>query len=366
MLIKNIFYKELVGNATRILTVLIIILPITEIFKLLDRAMSGNIPTVTIFTVMLYGTLASFPMILNIASFLSIVITFNRYSKDHELSVWLASGISPFKWLKQTAIFMIPITITCGICSMIITPWAVHKSDQYTKFLVKQAAPIALTPGQFKETPDGKEVYYLEQYSLDKGYVKNIFLQYIDDNKNLYNITASSGKLTNNEGILGLTLYNGNRYQINNFESGNIIDIHFKTFSATLKQAYDPEKDRVEVGAQSMPTPQLASLYDTAGGYRATLSGRISIMIMTLIMGLIAAPLSMQTSRVQGSLVFIFPPMLYGIYQNIVMAIEAQIGDGKLYSIAWVLPAHLLLLSIAIGLTYIKSKPNGYFRSKNK
>lgn len=44
MLLKNVFYKELVANAARILTVLVIILPITELFKLLDQAASGHIP----------------------------------------------------------------------------------------------------------------------------------------------------------------------------------------------------------------------------------------------------------------------------------------------------------------------------------
>lgn len=366
MLIKNIFHKELVSNASRILTILVIILPITELFKLLDRASSGNLPSVTIITLMLYGTLASFPMVLNIASFLGIVITFNRYSKDHELAVWLASGVSPFQWLKQTAVFMVPITITCGICSMFITPWAVHQSEQYAKFLSKQAAPMALTPGQFKESPDGKNVYYIEKYSLDQGYAKNIFLQYEDESGISYNITASTGEITNNEGMIGMTLFDGNRYQISNFESGNVINLHFKTFTATLKQAYDPEKDRVGLNSQSMPTSQLVSLYDVSSNNRSALSSRISIMVMTFIMGLIAVPLSMQTSRVQGSLVFIFPPLLYGIYQNIVMTIEAQINDQKLYSIVWVMPAHILLLSVALGLTYIKSKPNGYFRSKNK
>lgn len=366
MLIKNIFHRELVANAARILIVLVIILPVTELFKLLDQASSGNLPTVTIFTLMLYGTLASFPMILNIASFLGIVITFNRYSKDHELIVWLASGVSPFTWLKKTAIFLVPITIISGVCSMLITPWAVHQSEQYAKYLTKQSAPIALTPGQFRESPDGKDVYYIEEYSLAQGYARNIFLQYQDESEVSYNITAAKGRLSNNNGMIGLTLYDGNRYQISKFESSNVTNLHFKTFTATLKQTYDPEKDQVGFNSQSMPTSELVKLYDTSGNYRSALSGRLSVMIMTFIMGLIAVPLSIQTSRVQNSLVFIFPPMLYGVYQNIVMTVEAQISDGKVFSIFNVLPVHLGLIMVAIGLTYIKSKPNGYFKSKNK
>ena len=366
MLIKNVFYKELVANAARILTVLVIILPVTELFKLLDQAASGNIPTITLLTMMLYGTLASFPMILNIATFLAIVITMNRYSKDHELVVWLASGISPFRWLKQTAMFVFPLAIICGICSMVITPWAIGQSEQYTKFLTKEAAPMALSPGLFKESPDNKNVYYIERYSLESGVAHNIFLQYIDEGNTSFNITAADGKITNNHGVIGLTLYSGSRVQLDNFESSNILTMTFKTFSATLKQAYDPVRDRIQDNAQSSPTWELIKNYNLDQHNRCELSGRISIMIMTFVMGLIAAPLSMQTSRVQSSLVFIFPPIIYGVYQNIIMTINAQINDDKLHSALWTLPVHLLLIAVAIGLTYIKSKPNGYFRSKNK
>lgn len=366
MLIKNVFYRELVANAARILIVLVIILPVTELFKLLDQATSGNIPTVTIFTLMLYGTLASFPMILNIASFLSIVLTINRLSKDHEMTIWLSSGISPFRWLKLTAMFILPISLICGICSMVITPWAVMQSEQYANFLAKQEAPMALSPGIFRESPDSKDVYYVERYSLNDGYAKNIFLKYQNESEISYNITAKEGRVTNREGMISLTLYNGTRYQLDAPKNENFLTMKFKTFTATIKQSYDPEKDKIQLNSQSYPTRKLIQLYNVSSNYRSALSSRISIMIMTFVMGLIAVPLSIQTSRVQGSLVFIFPPILYGLYQNIILTINAQINDEKIYSAFWSLPAHILMIGIALMLTYIKSKPNGYFRLKSK
>jgi lipopolysaccharide export system permease protein len=246
-----------------------------------------------------------------------------------------------------------------------ISPWAFRQSQQYANFLTKEAAPMALAPGLFKESPDGKDVYYIEKYSLESGFAQNIFLQYNDESNTTYNITARHGKITNKEGMIGLTLYDGNRIQLDNFESSNLLTMNFKTFSATIKQSYDPVRDKVQMSSQTAPTSELIEHYDDTHN-RTELSGRISTMIMTFVMGLIAVPLSMQTSRVQNSLVFIFPPIIYGVYQNIIMTINAQINDGKLYSALWTMPIHILLIGVAIGLTYIKSKPNGYFRSKNK
>jgi lipopolysaccharide export system permease protein len=366
MLLKNIFFRELVANASKILVVLIIILPVTELFKLLNQAASGHIPTVTLFTFMLYGTLASFPMILNIASFLAIVITVNRYSKDHELSIWLSSGISPFKWLKLTAWFVAPLALICGLCSMVITPWAVQQSNQYAKFLVKQAAPIALSQGVFKEAKDSQDVYYIEKYSLESGNAQNLFLQYTDESNTTYNINAKAGILNEDHGILSFTLYNGTRNQLNNFSDNRIMLMQFATFKATLKQSYDPQRDKIQLNSQSYSTLDLIRQYNDEAHNRGELSWRLSIMIMTFVMGLIALPLSMQTSRVQGSLVFIFPPIIYGVYQNIIMTINAQINDNKLFSAFWTMPVHMCLILVALGLTYYKSKPNGYFLSKNK
>ena len=50
MLIKKFFYRELVSNASKIFIVLLFILPLTELFKLLEQAASGNISTITFAT----------------------------------------------------------------------------------------------------------------------------------------------------------------------------------------------------------------------------------------------------------------------------------------------------------------------------
>lgn len=365
MLIKNVFYKELVVNAVRILTVLIVILPITELFKLLNQVAAGNIPIVTMLTLVLYGTLASFPMILNIACFLSIVITFNRMSKDHELIIWLSSGISPFYWLKILTLFVTPLAVICGICSMIITPWAHAQSQQYAKFLEKQSIVMALSPGLFKESPSKRDTFYIEKFSIENGYAQNLFLKYIDESNVSYNLAAKEGRVLNDKGIISLTLFNGNRYQLDNFQN-NILIMHFKTFTAAIKQDYDPIRDKVLPNSQSHSTTYLIGNYANSAHNRSELSWRISIMLMTLVMGLLSMPISMQTSRVQSNLVFIFPPLIYGIYQNLVMTINAKIHDNILYSAFWTMPLHLLMIAITIGLTYFKSKPIGYFWSKNK
>ncbi|MBP9742489.1 MAG: LptF/LptG family permease, partial [Burkholderiales bacterium] len=247
MLVKKVFYRELVSNASKIFTVLVFILPVTELFKLLDQAASGNIPTVTLLTMMIYGTIASFPMILTIACFLTIVITINRYCKDHEFAIWLASGLSPFYWLRQVAIFSFPMALICAISSMYVTPWATNKSQNYAEFLSKQQTNMIISPGIFKE--DGGGVFYLEHYSLNPGIAEKIFIQYTENNESpaTYNITAENGRIDNDNGIFGITLINGNRYDLIGGKDTRMV-LHFDEFKASVKQQYTPlEKAHIEI-----------------------------------------------------------------------------------------------------------------------
>lgn len=364
MLIKNVYFKELTLNAARILTVLIIILPITEAFKLLDQAAAGKIPTVILVTMTIFGTLASFPMILNMSCFLAVVLTLNRYSKDHEFSIWQTSGKSTFTWLKYTAIFALPVAILSGTGSMVITPWAMKKSNEYTIFLAKQSITSALSPGVFRESKDSKQVYYVEKYSLENGYAKNIFAQYLDNSNNLYNINAREATVNNDHGQITLNVLNGSRYQLNNFDK-NITQFNFDKASIIIKQTYDPDKDRLDPNSDSLAST--AHLYQEASNSNnAQLAWRISVAIMAFTMALLVVPFSIQTSRVQTNYIFIIAPAIYGAYQNIVLLIRGAIFSGKLNSFYWIFTIHIAVVLIAIFMTYIKTKPNGYFRSKNK
>ncbi|MDQ5921870.1 MAG: lipopolysaccharide export system permease protein [Pseudomonadota bacterium] len=361
MLVKKVFYRELVSNASKIFIVLVFILPITELFKLLDQAASGNIPTITLLTMMIYGTIASFPMILTIACFLTVVITINRFCKDHEFAIWLSSGLSPFYWLRQVAIFSLPMSIICAISSMYITPWATSKSQNYVEFLSKQQTNMIISPGIFKE--DGGIIFYLEHYSLNPGIAKKIFLQYTDNNESpvTYNVTAQAGRIDNDNGIFGVTLINGNRYDLMSARDTRIV-LHFDQFRASVKQQYTPlEKARME-----MPTSTVRQLLsDPSTHAQSELSWRLSIAIMMFVMCFLAVPISIQTGRVQNSLIFVLPPIIYAVYENFILSLNGYIKDGKISIIA-VFFVHILMLLFAVLLTYVKTFPKGYLFSKNK
>ena len=361
MLLKKVFYRELIGYTTQFLLVLMVILPITELFKKLEEATAGNIPTSTLFALVLYGTIASFPMILTLACFMAITFTINRYCKEQEFTIWLASGVSAFDWLRTVCFFAIPMTIICAMCSVIITPWATLKCNEYINYLSKQRTTMAISPGSFRENGDN-QVFYLDHYSIVNGYASSIFVQYSNDNNTIYNIVASSGKIVNDDGLISLILKDGHRYELTNLND-NILVLGFEQFKASIKQVYTPlDKTKINI-----PTSSVATLLNNgSNNAQAELSWRISIAVMMFVMSIIVVPLSIQTGRIQSSLVLILPMVIYSMYEGLVLTFKGYLDNNDPYALTLIIITHVVVLVFAIFLTYIKTLPKGYIFSKNK
>ncbi|MBP9743430.1 MAG: LptF/LptG family permease, partial [Burkholderiales bacterium] len=104
---------------------------------------------------------------------------------------------------------------------------------------------------------------------------------------------------------------------------------------------------------------------DSSTRAKSELSWRVSIAIMMFVMCVLALPISIQTGRVQNSLIFVLPPIIYAIYENFILTLNGYINDGKI-NVAIVMLVHILMLLLALGVTYLKTFPKGYWFSKNK
>ena len=316
---------------------------------------------------MAYGTLASFPMILTIACFISVVVTLNRYSKDLELSIWLSSGISPFFWLKTVSLFSIPFFLICAISSLFITPWATSKLQIYTDYLAKEQTSSFIMPGVFKDIGNS-QVLYIDRYSLQSRSAKDIFFQYANQQGITYNITATNGNMVMDKGITSLILTNGHRYQINGLEQDKyIIDLIFEQLKISIQQKYNPPK-LDDNNIDTLNTLKLINkvLRENNNNAKSQLSWRISVAIMMFVMTIISVPISIQVGRIQSNFVFIIPPLIYAVYNNLILTLNGYITQNKIQSIFTVQVLHLTLIIGAIIWTYLKTYPKGYFKNKFK
>lgn len=353
MLTTSMFIKEIKNYFIKVLLILLFILPINESFKLLGQVSSGNLSYMALLDLMIYGTIAAFPMILTIASFSAITIATTNYCRNNYLIIYFTSGISIFSIAKKVLFFLIPLSIISLICSFFITPWIITKSDRYTKYLQNKYDTAEVKEGVFKTLPYTNNVYYVESQSTDKKNLKNIFIEYSDNKNNMYNLTAQKAIVnTLNPQKIIINLINGNRDQIYTSEK-YINTIEFESSELTVIPQYsiilndDIRSYQLHRLLKNIAQPQI----------RSELIWRISIGLMLITTSMLALPLSIKLSRRSNNRHFILIPLLYGIYQNVMYVIRAYTSSDYLHSMVWAFLLHIAIFVLAIILIFFKSRP---------
>lgn len=353
MLTTSIFIKEIKNHFIKVLLILLFILPINESFKLLGQVSSGNLSYMALLDLMIYGTIAAFPMILTIAAFSAVTIATTNYCRNNYFIVYFTSGVSVFSIARKILFFLTPLSLLCLFCSFFITPWTIIKSDQYTKYLQNKYDTTQLTEGTFKTLPYTNNVYYIESQSADKSKLNNIFIEYSDNKNNTYNITSQEAiiKTVTPQKIV-MKLNNGNRDQVFTIES----QLNTLEFASALLTVIPQYNIVLNDDVRSYNAIKIIHGFDQPQ-IRSEFIWRCSIGIMLITVSMLAFPISIKLSRRTNNRHFVFIPLLYGIYQNVMYVIRGYTSNNYLHSIAWAFLLHGLVLLISFLLIFIKSKP---------
>jgi lipopolysaccharide export system permease protein len=158
---------------------------------------------------------------LPIAFVVGMVMMLSRLSGEYELLVISSFGKNPISILK----YFIPISIVLSMALLIISEVLIPKAN----FLNNQFISIKKNEAQFniKASQFGQEfgpwLIFIEKESKNKEYINVKLLNKDSTNKKF--ILAKSANITNIDGNLNMSLYNGKSFLFND----NIEQIDFKT-----------------------------------------------------------------------------------------------------------------------------------------
>jgi lipopolysaccharide export system permease protein len=342
-LTKELFYTSL--STILILSGVVIAQRSVYIFRL---AAKGIIPNDAIDTILVFNLLKHLPLLLSLTLFLTILITLTRWYKDSEMVIWFSSGLGLSNLIKPIIIFSLPIIILITALSLYISPWAVHKAEQFKKGLKSRDELATITPGIFKESKSDNRIFYVEGFSELGDIVKNIFVQSVQNGK-IGVVVANKGKrITNKRGEDYIIMEEGRRYEGQS---------NSQEFSTTNFQEYGIliEKEApkiISVGEVYEAKSTLELLVSDSSRYKAELYWRVSVPISALLLVLLAIPLSVINPRSGRSVNIIMALLLFVIYNNLLGVFHSvvSIGNTKIWYGLW--PVHLSFGTIAVYLLY--------------
>lgn len=357
MIYKRFYQRELAILTISIFVVLLAVISTTLMVRLLGMAATGKIATEAVLITLAFSALKYLPILLSLSLYIAVLLALSRSFRDHEMEVWMSSGLSIAEWIKPTLTFATPMILLIAVLSLGLSPWAVRKSSDYRQKLMAQEESSAISPGLFKESKAADRVFFVENFSGEQGSATNIFVQ-TEKNQKLGIISAHQGQLiTDAAGNRHLQMQGGRRYEgIPGQREYRIVEFEKYTL---LIQPKDPGKEDTPTSGKT--TPELLKHPDA--GNLAELSWRLAAPIGATLMTMLAIPLSFSRPRSGRSINMLMALLAYMIYSNFVSVGNAWMAQGKLSPAIGLWPIHGALLAV---VAILLAKQAGAFRNNCK
>jgi lipopolysaccharide export system permease protein len=338
--------NELISTAAAAFLILIGIVIAQRAGFLVRIAAKGWIPNDAITTMLGFNIVRFLPMILSLTIFLSVLLTLTRWHRDSEMVIWFTSGLGVAKWIRPILNFAFPVVILIALLSFFVMPWATQKVEDYRVQLKSRDELSAINPGVFKESNNGERVYFVESFDQLGNVVKNVFVQSTQHKKTGVIVSSNGSRIKAENGDNFLLLEKGRRYE-GKPNSAEISTTEFERYAIrveTKEVAREPNTTDAQSTQELIGSKTLRD--------QAELQWRLAIPLSTIILVLLAIPLSFVDPRAGRSLNLIFALLIYIIYNNMLSIFEAWITQGKISPIIGLWPVHIVFVLLAIYLFY--------------
>jgi lipopolysaccharide export system permease protein len=346
----GIFHRTLVSEfastGALVFAVLLGIIVVSQLIRFLSDAVSGVIAVDGILALLGFSAMNYLPVLLSISLFVSVLLTLSRCYRDSEMVVWFCSGIGLTRWIRPVLWYAVPVVALIALLSLVLSPWALRKADEFKTKLESRDDVTSATPGMFRESKQADRVYFIDNVNKGSNRVGNIFVQ-SEQNGKLGTMVARQGlQETLDNGDRFLVLLNGTRYEGTPGQRDYRI-VEFERYAMRIDAA--PVK-QAEPQLRTMST--LALWRNPTTWNLSELEWRFGLPISATILALLAIPLSYVNPRAGRSLNLILAIVLYMLYNNMISVTNAWVGQGKLSPGIGLWGIHAVMLIITTLIFY--------------
>ncbi|MDP1870364.1 MAG: LPS export ABC transporter permease LptF [Gallionella sp.] len=331
---------EFAGNGVLVFAILLGIVVISQLIRFLGEAVSGKLAVDGVLALLGFSALNYLPVLLSMSLFISILLTLSRCYRDSEMVVWFSAGIGLTRWIRPVALFAAPVVTVIALLSLVLSPWAMKRADDFKAQLESRDELATLTPGVFRESGQSDRVYFVETVDVGNGRIGNIFVRSVQ-NSQMGTMVAREGlQQTMPNGDRFLVLLNGTRYEGTPGERDYRI-VEFERYAM-----------RIDSAASKQLLPNVRTL-STLELWRnptrwnlSELEWRLGLPISAAVLSLLAISLSYVNPRAGRSFNLVLAMVLYMLYSNMISVTNAWVGQGKLSPGIGLWGIHALMLLI--------------------
>ena len=354
MIIDRYIMREIVKPTVTICVVLIFIFGCYTATRYLADAVSGQLPGTTVIFFILLKIAIALEVLLPTTLYFSVVIALGRMYKDSEMTALSACGVSKARVLRPVFFVALAIAVIVSCLSLYIRPWA------YQQFFLLRAQARAnfdltrMKGGIFYEIADGERVIFAEKVDQQKDKAKRVFIRTESDD-DLQVIYAQKARQYEEPatGKQIIVFTDGYLYEFSRLgQKGRIIQFEQ---SAMPLEPNGNIKPKYRIKAASSGSLAFSDNSEEIAEFQ----WRLSTPLATILLALIAVPLSRSSPRRGKYAKVMTAVVIFAFYYNLSAIVKKWVEKGVLDTLPGIWWVQLLLAGLLLLLLW---QPSLVFR----
>jgi lipopolysaccharide export system permease protein len=344
MIFQRALLREFAGLAGAVFMALFAIALTAQLVRLLGRAAGGQVPSDAVVAFIGFFALGTLPILLSLTMFISVLLALTRGWRDSEMVIWFGAGLPLTAWVRPVMLFALPQIALIAALSMFISPWAAQMAAQYAKRLESRDDVTRVNPGVFGETANRERVFFVESVSGETNSVQNVFVASGQQNQSSVSMSRSGHIELAENGDRFLVLERGRRYEGVPGEA----DFRITEFDRYAARIETREGAEPAATPKSLPTWSLVT--NPTNVNLAELVWRIGIPASSLVLALLAIPMSFVNPRAGRSANLLFALFTYIVYNNLLSVSQARVAQGRMdFALgSWLVHAGMIALLVVM------------------
>jgi len=351
--LNQYFAQEILKPFLVFSIILVVLFTSFNAARYLAENVTETLGVVLITKLIILKSIIALEVLFPISLYAAVIVGLGRLHRDQEITVIKAAGVSENFVIRLVFSVCLPIGILVGMLSVFGRPWAYELIYQLDNSASTELDVERYQPRRFYGNDDSGRIIYIKNKQEGEYKLNGIF-HYISRDNISEIILAKNGyqEYTGEYQPPKLHLLDGFMYRMNRSSTRDSI-IKFSRF------VYMPSPEvALDYQRKAAPTFELASSNESRD--TAEFQWRVSRALSTILLAMIAIPLSRSSPRQGKSEKVIAAAVIFAIYYNLNGLAQTWVEQGTIGNIPGVWWLHMLMLIIVITIfsPKLKTRPN--------
>lgn len=339
-IISRYIARDIFAAIVSVALVLLLIILGKLFIDLLDEVLEGDLTANMLGTVLLLGVIRYLVILLPFAAFIATVMVLGRMHKDSEINAAMAGGASNKDIMQAVMSIGLPVTAVLFVLVSYTSPWASRLAEMIENVTEQSMAMGQLSPGKFFEMENAGWVIYAQEQDAEDGTLHRVFMQREIDGKLSVEV-ARLARIQQSRNLSSvLVLVDGKTLEGNPGKADFAISTYDEHHISPPQTDFSGEAGKAKY-------LNINTLFMLSGStYVAEILQRASIVFSTLILLLMAIPLSKVNPDSGRFSRLVWAALIYILYMNLVIVACSAIEQEHKYGLPLLISVHFFVVVI--------------------